>query len=444
MARQRVDPPGIPCHLAREEPDRFRRLSTRAAACFQGDEPELVIERLFHELVAEPELLPGSFTRCGWLGPVQGRTDACKPLGVMLHELLKLPELDPLSRGFATVCLGWIMQGRQSQVEIEALAREALTLFRQVNEPKGEAEACCLLGQALQKRGSLLEALCEYEAAKRIMLRLTRREPENAHFQRDLSVAHTYIGSVFQAQGQLDDALREYQAYKQIMLRLVQSEPENTDWLRKLSIARIRVGGVLQGQGHLDDALCEYKAAKQIMSDLTQRDPENAHWQRDLSAAHNCIGGVFQAQARLGDALREYKAYKQIMLRLTEIEPENTYWQRDLSIAHNRVGGVLQAQGQLGDALCEYEAHKQIMLRLVRRDPENAHWQQDLSIAHNRVGGVLQAEGRLGDALCEYEAYKQDHVATDSTRSSERRLAARPLRRIRLRRRRASSPRSAR
>ena len=113
------------------------------------------------------------------------------------------------------------MQGRQSQGKIEALAREALTLFRQVNEPKGEAEACCLLGQALQKRGSLGEALCEYEAAKRIMLRLTQCEPQNAHFQRDLSVVHTWIGSVFQAQGQLGDALREYEAYKQIMLRLV-------------------------------------------------------------------------------------------------------------------------------------------------------------------------------------------------------------------------------
>jgi hypothetical protein len=100
----------------------------------------------------------------------------------------------------------------------------------------------------LQRRGFFLEALHEYEAAKQIMQRLTQREPENANFQRDLSVAHTSIGSAFQAQGQLRDALREYQAYKQIMLRLVQREPENGDWRRRLSIACIRVGGVLQGR----------------------------------------------------------------------------------------------------------------------------------------------------------------------------------------------------
>src|ERR1700730_8781686 len=312
-----------------------------------SDKPELVIERLFHKLVAEPDSASAELYTV-WAAWTRAGEDRClQSLGMMLYELLKLPKLDPLSRGFATVCLGWIMQGRQSQVEIEALSREALTLFRQVNEPRGEAEACCLLGQTLQKRGSLHEALREYEGAKRIMLRLTRREPENARFQRDLSVAHTCIGSVFQAQGQLGDALREYEAYKQIMLRLVQREPQDTDWQAKLSTACIRVGGVLQTQGHLDDALCEYETAKEIMSDLTQRDPENAHWQRDLSAAHNCVGGVFQAQARLADAMREYLAYKQIMLRLAETEPANTNWQRDLSIAHNRVGGVLQAQGQL-------------------------------------------------------------------------------------------------
>ena len=146
-------------HLAREEPNRFRRLSTRAAGCFPGDEPELVIERLFHELVAEPDSASWELYTV-WTAWTRAGKDRClQALGAMLHELLKLPELDPLPRGFASVCLGWIMQGRQSQGQIEALAREALTLFRQVNELKGEAEACSLLGQALQKRGSLPEAL---------------------------------------------------------------------------------------------------------------------------------------------------------------------------------------------------------------------------------------------------------------------------------------------
>src|SRR5215469_3960765 len=180
-----------------------------AGACFKGDEPNLIIERLFHELVAEPDSATGELYAIWTAWTRAGKDQFLQLLGMMLRELLKLPKLAPLARGFGTLCFGWIMQGRLAQVEIEATAREALSLFRQVSEPVGEAEACCLLGQALQKRGFLLEAICQYEAAKEIMQRLTQREPENANFQRDLSVAHTCIGSAFQAQGQLGNALRE-------------------------------------------------------------------------------------------------------------------------------------------------------------------------------------------------------------------------------------------
>jgi tetratricopeptide (TPR) repeat protein len=213
----------------------------------ESEEPARVIERLFHELVAEPDSATGELYSVWTAWSRAGKDEFLQALGVMLRELLKLPDLGPLARGFATLCLGWIMQGRLAQVELEAMAREALGLFRQVSEPTGEAEASCLLGQTLQKRGLLSEALREYESAKQIMQRLTQLEPENTNFQRDLSMAHTCIGSAFQAQGQLRDALREYQAYKQIMLQLVQREPDNGDWRRRLSIACIRVGGVLQG-----------------------------------------------------------------------------------------------------------------------------------------------------------------------------------------------------
>src|SRR5580704_13488435 len=63
-------------HLSRKEPDRFRVLSTQAAACFQGDEPELVIERLFHELVAQPEAAPGELYTV-WTAWTRAGKDRC-------------------------------------------------------------------------------------------------------------------------------------------------------------------------------------------------------------------------------------------------------------------------------------------------------------------------------------------------------------------------------
>src|ERR1700758_5102277 len=127
-----------------------------AGACFQGDKPDIVIERLFHKLVAEPDSATGELYAVWAAWTRAGKEQFLQLLGMMLRELLKLPKLAPSARGFGTLCFGWIMQGRLAQVEIETMAREAVSLFRQVSEPLGEAEARCLLGQALQKRGFLL------------------------------------------------------------------------------------------------------------------------------------------------------------------------------------------------------------------------------------------------------------------------------------------------
>jgi hypothetical protein len=112
----------------------------------ESGEPARVIERLFHELVAEPDSATRELYSVWTAWSRARKNEFLQALGVMLRELLKLPELGPLARGFATLCLCWIMQGRLAQVELEAMAREALSLFRQVSEPAGEAEACCLLG----------------------------------------------------------------------------------------------------------------------------------------------------------------------------------------------------------------------------------------------------------------------------------------------------------
>src|SRR4029077_6570237 len=125
----------IRAKLSREQPERFRFLSARAAVCFPGDEPHLVIETIFHRLVADAnaggEQLYGVWMRwekAGWHQSLQA-------LGLMLREILDLPTLAELPRGLATVCLGWIMRERLSQREIQTLAHKAFVLLRRQGHP---------------------------------------------------------------------------------------------------------------------------------------------------------------------------------------------------------------------------------------------------------------------------------------------------------------------
>ena len=70
-----------------------------------------------------------------------------------------------------------------------------------------------LVGVVLQAQGRLPEALAEHEADKGIMQELTARDPDNADWRRELSVAHNRVGLVFRAQGELQKALAEYETY---------------------------------------------------------------------------------------------------------------------------------------------------------------------------------------------------------------------------------------
>ena len=83
------------------------------------------------------------------------------------------------------------------------------------------------------------------------------------------------------------------------MQELTARDPDNAEWQRRLSVSHNRVGGILQAQDKLMEALAEYQEGERIMQELTARDPDNAQWRRDLSVAHNFVGRILEAQGKL-------------------------------------------------------------------------------------------------------------------------------------------------
>src|SRR5258708_38952005 len=110
---QEVRRPFVP--YSHRSPEPARRVSL-----IHDDEPEVVSERLLRELIAEPKPAAEKLYAVWTCWTRAGKEQSLRALAVMLREALKLPELSPLARGYATVCLGWIMQARLSQAEIEA------------------------------------------------------------------------------------------------------------------------------------------------------------------------------------------------------------------------------------------------------------------------------------------------------------------------------------
>ena len=301
--------------------------------------------------------------------------------------------------------VGSLIEGLQDSGRIQA----SLTLLADFDDTAAlhagrAAHVYSLRGSGAVAYGNLPAALTSYQASLGIAERLAKADPDNAGWQRDLSVSHNKIGDVQVAQGNLPAALTSYQASLGIRERLARADPDNAGWQRDLSVSRDKIGDVQVAQGNLPAALTSYQASHDIFERLARADPGNAGWQRDLSVSHEKIGDVQVAQGNLPAALTSYQASLGIRERLARADPDNAGWQRDLSVSRDKIGDVQVAQGNLPAALTSYQASHDIFERLARADTGNAGWQRDLSVSHDNIGDVQVAQGDLPAALTSYQA----------------------------------------
>ena len=203
------------------------------------------------------------------------------------------------------------------------------------------------------------------------------------------------------------------------------ADPNNAGWQRDLSVSYDRVGDVLVAQGNLPEALKSYQGSLAIADRLAKADPNNAGWQRDLSVSYNKVGDVLVAQGNLPEALKSTRAAS----RFETGSPRPTRTTRAgsaISRSPIQGGDVLVAQGNLPEALKSYQGSLAIADRLAKADPNNAGWQRDLSVSYNRVGDVLVAQGNLPEALKSYQGSLAIETGRQG-RPEQRGLAARSL-----------------
>ena len=118
--------------------------------------------------------------------------------------------------------------------------------------------------------------------------------------------------------------------------RLAKSDPDNAGWQRDLSVSYERIGDALIAQGSLPDAMRSYRDGLTIRERLAKSDPGNAGWQRDLSVSYNEVGYALVAQGSLPEALQSYPDGLAIMERLAKSDPamragSATSWSRTRS-----------------------------------------------------------------------------------------------------------------
>jgi tetratricopeptide (TPR) repeat protein len=296
-----------------------------------------------------------------------------------LFNARRFAEVEALARSliaqYSESGLVWKLLG--SSLELQG--KDGLSAFQRATELlPGDAQAHCNLGNALNERGRLDEAVASYRRAVKIkpdlaeahcnlgiaLSDLGRLEEAVASCRRalvidpDFAGTHYNLGNNLKDLGRLDEAVASYR-------RAVAIKPDYTKAYSNLGI-------VLKDLGRLDEAVASFRRALAI--------------QPDSAELHGNLGNVLKDElGRPAEALESYR-------RALEIKP-------DYIEAHYNLGSALSDLGQLDKAVASYRRALEI--------------KPDYVEAYLNLGTVLKDLGQLDEAVTSYRralAIKPDYA----------------------------------
>ena len=245
-----------------------------------------------------------------------------------------------------------------------------------------------MLGDVLLAKGDREAAAEAYEAARKEVLALTEREPDNPRWRRDASVAQDRLGDLLRADGLLEPALECFRKSLEICEALAKGEPANPARQHDLSVAHDRVGEALELEGNLDAALESYRHSLALAEAAAHLAPARDNWRWDVSASHDRIGDVLAAKGRTTDALAAYRLGLKTAEALAAGDPTRLDWQRDLAVSCHKIGLLELQLGHEAEAREALEQGRAIVARLAEVARYQAQWQADLARFNSALKGL--------------------------------------------------------
>jgi tetratricopeptide (TPR) repeat protein len=112
------------------------------------------------------------------------------------------------------------------------------------------------------------------------------------------------------ARGNLDAALKVYQDRLAIAEKLAAQDPNNAEWQRDLSVSFNKIGEVQSARGNLDAALEAYQQDLAIAQKLAAQDSSNAEWQRDVWVSMSRLAQVAGSGVSWAQVVEKMEAMK--------------------------------------------------------------------------------------------------------------------------------------
>lgn len=258
-------------------------------------------------------------------------------------------------------------------------------------------------GDIAFERGDGAEARARYRAVLELRERLVARAPADAQRLRRLIHAYHDAADAEERLGDGAAALAGHSAGLERSRRLLALAPADPQARFEVANSQSRLCGLAFRQARHDAARAACLESRRLLAELVREHAGKIEYRQELSRSHYALARLELAAADLAAAAREIALALAASRELRELDPRNTEYLRDRALMLARQAEIALAGKDTAAALAALEEERQLWELLLGIDAGNMTWQRDAARCALRHGQALAQAGRTEEARAALE-----------------------------------------
>lgn len=233
------------------------------------------------------------------------------------------------------------------------------------------------MGEDDHRRADLGSALAKFREAHRVtgaLLSARSNDPARiySHAQSEFWLGYTDF-----LQQRHASAQPHFEQYMQLARQLTRLEPGNTTYLRELGYAEGNLCSLKLARQPADTATLEScHAALDTMKRVADISSDDPDIQLDLANRHAWLADAFNAAGKADQALHQRQQQAAIMDRLVTAHPKNASYRQDWILSRFAIAMMFRDLNETAASLKNARDAQDAISALTAADPDNQDWQR--------------------------------------------------------------------
>jgi serine/threonine protein kinase/tetratricopeptide (TPR) repeat protein len=210
-------------------------------------------------------------------------------------------------------------------------------------------------------------ARASLERGRQLLEELLAAEPANPDYQAELGRCWIQLGNKVNGQ---ESAHCRKQALA-LFEALSRTQPDNWAWLRNLAVCHTNLGCCYEAEQIWTEAERHWREAIRILEEVTERHPQQDSCQYLLAISYSNLAVYLGNNGHLAEGLLLLPKAEAKLIPLVEAHPEARDWALGLAQTLWLWGAYLNADGRGQEARLQLNRAVQLAEELVRGDPSN-------------------------------------------------------------------------